>query len=170
MELATWGEPVYQIAFPHLRGDATAPMLEYEPEKFPEGMRQGPKMAISLCPPSNEHWNIESNLILPLTIDTYQWWLEVKRAVQDPERESMGAEVSPREMPVPKEAPLAIAGSSKAASPTETTHQGERDLETTLGVVECIHALRLQIIHDMGSMREVQQAAVRTLMAQFARL
>ena len=24
------GEPVYQIAFPHLQGDATAPMLEYE--------------------------------------------------------------------------------------------------------------------------------------------
>ena len=29
------GEPVHQIAFPHLRGDATAPMLEYKPEKLP---------------------------------------------------------------------------------------------------------------------------------------
>ena len=78
--------------------------------------------------------------------------------------------MSPREMPVPEEAPLAIAGSSKAASPTKTTRQGERDLETALGVIECIHALRLQIIHDMGSVREIEQAAVHTLMAEFARL
>ena len=163
-------EPVHQITFPCLRGDVTAPMLEYEPEKFPQSMRQGPKMAIPLRPPSSEHWNIESNLILPLTKDTYQRQLEAKRAGQDPEWESAGAEVSPRESPVPEGAPLAIAGSSKAASMTETTHQGEKDLEATLGAVECIHALHLQIIHDMGSVREVEQAAVHTLMAEFARL
>ena len=145
-------------------------MLEYELEKFPQSMQQGPKMVISLRPPSNEHWNIESDLILPFTMNTYQRQLEAKRADQDPEQESAGAEASPRETPVPKEAPLAIAGSSKAASPTETTRQGERDLENALGVVERIHALRLQIIHDMGSVREVEQAAVHTLMAEFARL
>ena len=78
-------EPVRQIAFPHLRGDATTPMLEYEPEKFPQSMQQGTKIAISLRPPSKEHWNINSNLILTLTMDTYQRWLEAKRAGQDPE-------------------------------------------------------------------------------------
>ena len=127
-------------------------------------------MAISLRPPSNEHWNIESDLILTLMMDTYQRWLEAKGADQDPERESTRSEASPRETPVPEEAPLAIAGGSQAASPMETTRQGERDLETALGVVERIHARRLQIIHDMGSMREVEQVAVHTLMAEFARL
>ena len=53
---------------------------------------------------------------------------------------------------------------------TETTHQGERDLETVLSIVECIHALRLQIIHEMGGVREVEQVAVHTLMVEFARL
>ena len=118
-----WEEPVCQIAFPRLRGDVTTPMLEYEPEKFPQSMWQGPKMAIPLRPPSSLHWNIESDLILTIMTDTYRWWLEAKRAAQDPERESAGAEVSPRETPVPEGAPLAIAGSSKAASPTKTTHQ-----------------------------------------------
>ena len=145
-------------------------MLEYEPEKFPQSMRQGPKMAIPRRPPSSEHWNIESDLILTIMTDTYQQRLEAKRAGQDQERESAGAEVSPRETPVPGEAPLAIAGGSKAASPMETTCQGEKDLETAVGTVERIHALRLQIIHDMGSVREVEQAAVCTLMAEFARL
>ena len=58
-------EPIRQIAFPHLRGEVTAPMLEYELEKFPQSMQQGPKIAISLRPPSSLHWNIESNSYSP---------------------------------------------------------------------------------------------------------
>ena len=145
-------------------------MLEYKPEKFPQSLLQGPKMLISLWPPSRAHWNIESDLILTLTMDTYQWQLEAKRVEQDPERESAGAEASPKETPVPVKAPQAVASGSKAASPTETTHQGERDWETALSIVEHIHALCLQILHEMGSMSEVEHVAVHTLMAEFARL
>ena len=162
--------PVHQIAFPCLRGQVTAPMLEYELEKFPHSMRQGRKIAISLRPPSSLHWNIETDLILTITMDTNRRQLEAKRAAPDPERESAGAEESPREMPVPKGAPPAIAGSSKAASPTETTHQGEKDLEAAWGAVEHFHALRLQIMNYMGSVKEIEQAAIRTLMAEFTRL
>ena len=89
-------------------------------------------------------------------MDTYQRRLKAKRVKQDPEWESARAEVSPKEMPVPEKAPQAVAGSSKAVSPTETTHQGERDLETTLGIVERIHALCLQILHEMGGVRELE--------------
>ena len=164
------GEPVHQVTFPCLRGEATTPMLEYEQEKFPQNLLQGPKMSINLQPPSSEHWNIGSDLILPLMIDMYQWRCDAKWMDQDPERESAGAEASSEEAPAPEKAPQAVAGGSKAASPTETTHQGERDLETMLGIVERIHALHLQILHEMGGMRELEQVAVHTLMAEFARL
>ena len=163
-------EPVCWIAFPRLRGDATAPMLEYELEKFPQSMRQGPKIAIPLRPPSSLHWNIESDLMFTITVDTNRQRLEAKRAAQDPEWESVGAEESPREMSAPKGASLATASSSQAASPTETTRQEEKDLEVALGAVRRIHALRLQTIHDMGCVREIEQAAIHTLMAEFARL
>ena len=88
------GDPVHQVTFPHLRGEATAPMLEYEQEKFPQSLLQGPKMLINLQPPSSEHWNIDSDLILTLTIDTYKQRCEAKWAEQDPEGESAGAEAS----------------------------------------------------------------------------
>ena len=64
----TWqsgGELVHQVAFPHFLGEATTSMLEYEPEKFPQGLMQGPKMAINLRPPSNDHLNIALDLVLP---------------------------------------------------------------------------------------------------------
>ena len=109
-------------------------MLEYEQEKFPQSLLQGPKMLINLWPPSSKHWNIDCDPILPLMIDTYQQRHEAKRAEQDPEWESVGAEASPKEVPAPEMAPQAVAGGSKAASPTETTHQGGKDLETTLSI------------------------------------
>ena len=64
--------------FPHLLGEATTPMLEYEQEKFPQSLLQGPKMAIGLGPPSNYHWNIDTDLVLPLTIDKYKQRREAK--------------------------------------------------------------------------------------------
>ena len=91
-------------------------------------------------------------------------------AERDPEGESVGAEGSPKEAPAPGKAPQVVAGGSKAASPTETTRQGERALETTLSILEHIHAFCLQTIHDMGGMRELEQTVVCTLMAEFVRL
>ena len=164
------GDSVRQVTFPHLLGEATTSMLEYEQEKFPQSLLQGPKMTINLGPPSSNHWNIVSDLVLPLAIDTYKRRREAKWTEQDPEAESAGAEGSPKEAPAPGKAPQVVAGGSKATSPTETTHQGARALETALGILKHLHALRLQILHDMGGVRELEQAAVHTLMAEFARL
>ena len=163
-------EPIRQITFPHLRGDATAPMLEHEPEKLPPSMWQGPKVAIPLRLPSSRHWNIDSDLSFTIAVDTHRRWYEVKKTGQDPQQEFTGAEESPRQTTAPEEVSLAIAGSSQAASPKETASQEERDLEIVRDIVRCLHAVRLQTMHDMGCVREVEQAAVRTLMAEFARL
>ena len=72
------GDSVRQVTFPHLLGEATASMLEYEQEKFPQSLVQGPKMAINLGPPSSDHWNIVSDLVLPLTVDKYKQRHEAK--------------------------------------------------------------------------------------------
>ena len=164
------GDLVHQVTFPRFLGETTTSMLEYKLEKFPQGLTQGPKMAINLRPPSSNHWNIISDLILPLTVDTFRWRHEAKCTEQGLEGESEGAKVSPKEAPAPGESPQVVAGSSRAALPTETTHQGERALETAREILEHIHAIRLQTMHEMGGMRELEQTLVHTLMAEFARL
>ena len=73
------GDMVRQVAFPHFLGEATTSMLEYKPEKFPQGLMQGPKMVINLGLPSSNHWNIVSDLILSLTIDMFRQRREAKR-------------------------------------------------------------------------------------------
>ena len=164
------GELVHQVTFPHLLGEATTSVLEYKPEKVPQGLMQGPKMAINLRPPSSNHWNIISDLVLPLTIDTFRWWREAKCMEQDLEGESEGADVAPKGAPASGKAPQVMTGGSRAALPTETTHQGERALETARAILEHILAIHLQTMHEMGGMRELEWTLVHTLMAEFARL
>ena len=98
------GNLVHQVTFPHLLDEATASMLEYEQEKFPQSLMHGPKMVINLRPPSSNHWNIILDLVLPLTVDKYRQRCEAKSAEQDPEGESVGAEGSPKEAPAPGKA------------------------------------------------------------------
>ena len=101
-------------------------MLKYELEKFPQSMLQGPKMAIPLRPPSSRHWNIESDLIFTIVVDTHRRRREAKRTGQDQERESVGVEESPRETPAPEGASLATASSSQAMSPRRPHTRGTR--------------------------------------------
>ena len=63
------GELAHQISFPHFLGESFSPLLECKSEKFPQGLRQGQKIALSLKPPSKDHWNIALDLVLPLTLD-----------------------------------------------------------------------------------------------------
>ena len=127
MEPATCRGPGSSGHFSSSPRDATVPMLEYEQEEFPQSLLQGPKMSINLRPPSSEHWNIDSDLILPLTIDTYQWQREAKWVEQDPERESVGAEVSPKEAPATEKAPQVVVVAA-GLRPQQRPHTREKEI------------------------------------------
>ena len=127
------GDLVRQVAFPRFLGESTSSMLEYEPEKFPQGLMQGPKMAINLRSSSSNHWNIVSDLVLPLLVDTFRQRREDKLVAQGPGEESEGAKASPKEALAPRESPQV-----GAALPTKTTHQGERALKIVRKILEHI--------------------------------
>ena len=93
---------VCQVAFPRFLGETVSPMLEYEPERIPQELTQGQKMAVNLRPPSNDHWNIVSDLILSLIQGTLRQRCEAKQAALHQEERSEGAEASPTEVSVPR--------------------------------------------------------------------
>ena len=86
------------------------------------------------------------------------------------EEKSEGAKVSQTEAPTPGESPQLEAGGSGKALPTEMAPNREHVLETTRRILECIQALHLQTMHEMGSMLELDRTLAQTLMAKFARL
>ena len=164
------GEMTLHISFPHLLGESNLTLIEYESEKFPQGLCQGQKIAIRLEPSTKDHWNITSDLILPLVLEDSRQRCEAKRVARAQEEKSEGAKMFQTEAPTPGESPQLEAGGSGKALPTKTVPDRERVLETTCEILACIHALHLQTMHKMGSVREVDRTLAQTLMAKFARL
>ena len=76
----------------------------------------------------------------------------------------------PTEAPAPAESPQPVAGSSGAALPIKTALRGERVFETARKILARVHTIRLQAMHEMGSVRELDQTLTRTLTAEFTRL
>ena len=158
------------ISFPHLLGESNLTLIEYESEKFPQGLRQGQKIAIHLEPSAKVHWNIALDLVLPLILEDYRQRCEAKRMARAHEEKSEGAKVSQTEAPTPGESPQLEMGGSGKELLTKMAPDRERVLETTREILAHIHAFHLQTMHEMGSVRELDQTLARTLMAEFARL
>ena len=160
---------IHHVAFPRFLGEADSPMLEYEPERIPQELTQSLKMAVNLRPPSNDHWNIASDLILPLIQGTLRQQREAKQAALHQEERSEGAEASPTEVSALGKSLQVEAEGSREALPGGSVLLRQHAIET-MQILERVHALRLQTAHEMGSVQELDRTLACALMAEFARL
>ena len=161
---------IHHVAFPSFLGEADSPMLEYEPERIPQELIQSPKMVVNLRPPSNDHWNIVSDLVLPLIQGTLRQRHEAKQAALHQEERSEGAEASPMEVSAPGKSLQVEAEGSREAPPGESVLPKQHMIGTTQEILECVHALHLQNMHEMGSVQELDRTLACALMAEFTRL
>ena len=69
------GGLAHNIPFPHFLGEGTSSLLKYE-------AGQGQKRVLGLKPPSPDHWNITSDLVLPLALDECKQRRKARQAVQ----------------------------------------------------------------------------------------
>ena len=78
-------------------------------------------------------------------------------------------------MPEPAEIPPAGQSAPQEAVPTKSeadkvASSPQWVLETTQGILEHIHASRLQALYELGSVRELDRTLSRALMAEFTRI
>ena len=153
-----------RVGFPHLLGESSLPLLEYVPEIIPAELFQSPKLAITLKPPSKEHWNTASDLILPVVQDQLREWREAKQAALRLEEGSEGVEVSPTDESAPGES------LPRKAEDNQEALSWQRVIDITQGILERMHAIRLQALYELGSADELDRTLARALMAEFVRV
>ena len=153
-----------RVGFPHLLGKSSSPLLEYVPEIIPPELFQSPKLAITLKPPSKDHWNTASDLVLPVIQDQLRERCEAKQAMLHLEEGSEGVEVSPTGVSAPGE-----SLPRKAEDNREALSQ-QRVIDIMQGILERVHAIRLRALYEMGSACELDRTLARALMAEFARV
>ena len=86
------------------------------------------------------------------------------------EEKSKGARTSQAEAPPPGEPSELRVEVSDKALPAKMAPNREHVIETTRRILGHIHALHLQTMHEMGSVREVDRTLAQALMAEFVRL
>ena len=148
----------------------TGPLSSTSQQKFPQHLIQGLKIAIVLQSPTEDHWNIALDPTLPWILVESQSHREAQQATQAEEEVSKEAGTSQPEIPVHGEPPGIQIGGGDESLPTKTVPDRERVLETTRKILGRLHALHLQTMHEMGSVREVDRTLAQTLMAEFVRL
>ena len=144
-------------------------MLDYEPEKVPQMLKQGPKMLINLSQLSDDHWNIASDLILPLAIDAFKKQCEAKWTAPGLAKESEGIKASPMEASAPGRPPCVEARTSAEMLPKSTALPKEQVLKTTQEILERVHMLCTQAMREMVGALELDRTQARTLLAESAR-
>ena len=110
------------------------------------------------------------DLILPLAMDTFRWWCEAKRTAQGLEGESEGAKVSPMKASAPVKSPQVEAGGSNEALPKRIALPKERVLKAMREILVRVHALRIQAMHEIGSVCELDRTIARTLLTESVRV
>ena len=131
---------------------------------------QGLKIAIVLKPPTQDHWNIALDPVLPWILADSWSRHEAQQAAQAEEEGSKEAGTSQPEVPTHGEPPGIQIGGGGKSLPMKMVPNRERVLQTTRKILGRIHALHLQMMHKMGSVWEVDRTLARTLMAEFVRL
>ena len=86
------------------------------------------------------------------------------------EEGSEGAEASPTEASAPRKSLQVEAEGSGEALPGGIVLPRQHVIETMQEILVRFHALRLQTMHEMGSMPELDQTLAHALMAEFVRL
>ena len=107
-------------------------LIDYESEKFPQDLMQGQKIAIDLRPPTKDHWNITSDLILPWILEDSRQQHKAKQAVQAQEERLKGAKASHTEAPTPGEPPELETRGSDRVLPTKTAPNREQVLRSPM--------------------------------------
>ena len=83
--------------------------------------------------------------------------------------ESEGAKASPMEASAPGESPHVEVETSAEMLPKSTTLPKEHVLKTTQEILECVHMLCTQAMHEMEGVWELDRMLAQTLLAKSAR-
>ena len=106
-------------------------LVKCESEKFPQALVQGSKIAIVLKPPTQDHWNIALDPILPWILADSLSQRKAQQAAQAEEEGSKEAGTSQPKVPTNGKPPGIQIGGGGKSLPMKTVPDRERVLETT---------------------------------------
>ena len=156
---------IAQVAFPHLQGKTVCCWTPRQKQVLPPELEEAPRITVALSAANLNHWNIVNDPIFPSCLDIFKMRHEASLASEA--ATSNGGASSRGESSTPtQELPLATW---PLPPPTPTLEWQEVNAKVA-EVMAQVHNLHLQLVQEMGFIREVDQALSKSVMVEFLRL
>ena len=157
--------PVKRVAIPRLQGKTVCCWTSRQEQVLPPELEEAPQISVALSAAYANHWNIVNDPIYPSCLDVFKAKHEASLASEA--ATSTGGASSRGESSTPtQELPLATW---PQPPPTPTLEWQEVEARVA-EVMDQVHDLHLQMVQEMGFIREIDQAFAKSLMVEFLRL
>ena len=154
--------PTTQVAFPCLQGKTVCSWTSRQKQVLPLELEEAPQITVALSTADPYHWNIVNDPIFPSCLDAFK--ARHKASLASEAATSTGGASSRGESSTPtQELPLVTW---PQPPPTPTLEWQEVDARVA-EVMDQVHNLHLQLMQEMGFIREINQALSKSLMVEF---
>ena len=157
--------PSTQVAIPHLQGKTECSWISKQDQVLPPELEEAPQITVPLSVADPRHWNIVNDPIFPSCLATFRARHEASLAsgtvASSGGASSRGGGSTPlQELP---------SASWPQPPPTPPLEWQEVDKRVT-EVMDQVHDFHLQLLQEIGFVREIDQALSKSLMVEFLQL
>ena len=157
--------PPTQVAVPRLQGKTECSWISKQDQVLPPELEEAPQITVPLSVADPHHWNIVNDPIFPSCLATFRVRHEASLAsgtvASTGGASSRGGGSTPLQ-----ELPSAIWPQHPPIPPLEWHEVDKRVAE----VMDQVHDFHLQLLQEIGFVREIDQALSKSLMVEFLRL
>ena len=157
--------PIGQVAIPCLQGKTVCCWAPRQKQVLPPELEEAPQLTVALSAADANHWNIVNDPIFPSCLDAFKARHESSLA-SEAATSTGGASSQGESSTPPQELPLATW---PQPPPTPALEWQEVDARVA-EVMDQVHNPHLQLVQEMGFIREINQALSKSLMVEFLRL
>ena len=157
--------PIGQVALPHLQGKTAFHWAPKQKQVLTPELEEAPQLTVALSAADANHWNIVNDPIFPSCLDAFKARHEASLASGAAKLTRRSSSQGESSTPT-QELPFATW---PQPPPTPTLEWQEVD-EKVAEVMNQVHNLHLEMVQEMGFIREIDQALSKSLMVEFLRL
>ena len=154
-----------QVAYPHLGSKTKSHLLNFQKQQLIPELCEHSMVSAALAEADDGHWNVTNDPIYPACLEGLRRRHESSQASQankSTKRSGTGGGSPTHAM-----TPPSATSSQLLLTPTLGAHEVRGIIRDTL---DQVYALCLEILQEMGFIREVDRALAKSIMVEFLRL
>ena len=159
------GPLIEQVALPRLQGKTMFHWAPKQKQVLTPELREAPQLTVALSAADANHWNIVNDPIFPSCLDKFKARHEASLASGAAKLTRRPSSQGESSTPT-QELPLATWPQPPSTPTLEWWEVDEKVAE----VMDQVHNLHLEMVQEMGFIREIDQALSKSLMVEFLRL